>query len=87
MVADSERLLGADHPDALAFRSNLAAACQSLGDVQRAIPLHEQVLAGRQRILGDDHPDTVALATDLAIVLQQLGHAEQEDRRWATDRV
>ena len=44
-LAGRVRVLGADHPDTLASRNNLAAAYQAAGDLGRAIPLFEQTLA------------------------------------------
>lgn len=43
------RLHGPDHADTLGFRGNLAYAYESAGDLGRAIPLHEQTLAGFER--------------------------------------
>ena len=37
-----ERVLGADHPDTLATRNNLALAYQVAGRTAEAITLHEQ---------------------------------------------
>ena len=58
-LADAQRVLGDDHPNTLAFRSNLAGAYSSAGDVGRAIPLYEQTLADMRRVLGEDHPATL----------------------------
>ncbi|RSM32828.1 tetratricopeptide repeat-containing protein, partial [Amycolatopsis balhimycina DSM 5908] len=44
-LADSERVLGPDHPDTLSSRNNLAYAYQAMGDLGRAIPLYEANLA------------------------------------------
>ncbi|RRD22244.1 tetratricopeptide repeat protein, partial [Actinomyces bowdenii] len=52
-------MLGADHPDTLASRNNLAYAYGAVGDLGRAIPLYEQNLADRERVLGADHPSTL----------------------------
>src|ERR1035437_2959429 len=49
-----ERILGPDHPDTLISRSNLAAAYDSAGQPDKAIPLHEETLAAHERILGPD---------------------------------
>ncbi|MGW4062822.1 tetratricopeptide repeat protein, partial [Amycolatopsis sp. NPDC004747] len=43
-------MLGPDHPDTLLSRSNLAAAYQSVGDLERAIPLLEASVADRERV-------------------------------------
>ncbi|MGW3692305.1 tetratricopeptide repeat protein, partial [Streptomyces sp. NPDC005149] len=58
-LADSERVLGPDHPDTLLSRHNLAGAYESAGDLGRAIPLYERTLADSERVLGPDHPDTL----------------------------
>ncbi|MFD4347408.1 tetratricopeptide repeat protein, partial [Streptomyces coelicoflavus] len=60
-----ERLLGADHPDTLSSRNDLAYAYESAGDLGRAIPLYQQTLADRQRVLGADHPNTLTSRNNL----------------------
>ena len=65
-LADRLRVLGADHPDTLASRNNLAYAYQAAGDLGRAIPLYEQTLADSVRVLGADHPQTLASRNNLA---------------------
>ena len=72
-LAGRVRVLGADHPDTLASRNNLAAAHHAVGDLGRAIPLHEQTLADRLRVLGADHPDTLASRNNLAYAYQAAG--------------
>ena len=63
-------MLGADHPDTLGSRNNLAGAYQSAGDLGRAIPLYEQTLAGSVRVLGADHPQTKIVRGNLAATRQ-----------------
>ena len=72
-LAGCVRVLGADHPDTLTSRNNLAAAYRAAGDLGRAIPLHEQTLADRQRVLGADHPDTLASRNNLAAAYRDGG--------------
>jgi hypothetical protein len=64
-LADSVRVLGADHPDTLTCRSNIAVAYALAGRLAEAIPLLERTLADRERVLGADHPDTHASKTNL----------------------
>ena len=59
-------LLGPDHPDTLASRTNLAGAYESAGRLTEAITLLEQVLPDRIRVLGEDHPDTLTSRNNLA---------------------
>ena len=65
-LAGTERMLGADHPDTLGSRSNLAYAYQAAGDLGRAIPQYEQTLADTERVLGADHPQTKMVRDNLA---------------------
>jgi hypothetical protein len=58
VLADYERVLGADHPNTLNSRNNLAYAYASAGRLGEAIPLYEQTLADREQVLGTHHPDT-----------------------------
>ena len=72
-LADCVRVLGADHPQTLRSRGNLALAYEAAGDLGRAIPLLEQALADRERVLGADHPDTLASRNNLAGAYQAAG--------------
>ncbi|MDO5287917.1 MAG: tetratricopeptide repeat protein, partial [Actinomycetia bacterium] len=54
-----EQVLGPDHPSTLTSRGNLALAYQDAGRLGKAVPLYEEVLAGRVRVLGPGHPDTL----------------------------
>ncbi len=58
-------MLGADHPDTLASRNNLAGAYRSAGDLVRAVPLFEQTLADSERVLGAQHALTRSARTAL----------------------
>ena len=77
LVADQERLLGADHPDTLASRNNLATAYWAAGRMDEAITLDEQALADRERVLGPDHPDTLTSRRNLASVYLAAGRTDE----------
>jgi tetratricopeptide (TPR) repeat protein len=77
LVADQERLLGADHPDTLASRSNLAIGYRAAGRTSEAITLDEQALAACERLLGPDHPDTLTSRSNLAIGYRQAGRTSE----------
>ena len=66
LVADQEHVLGADHPDTLASRSNLALAYLDAGRVGDAITVQEETLRVQERVLGPDHPDTLGSRDNLA---------------------
>ncbi len=72
-LADWERVLGADHPDTLASRNNLAGIYRAAGDLGRAIPLFEAALADHERVLGADHPDTLTSRSNLAGTYRAAG--------------
>ena len=77
LLADQERVLGADHPDTLGTRGNLAIAYGATGRTAEAITLHEQTLADRERVLGADHPDTLGTRGNLANAYQAAGRTAE----------
>jgi tetratricopeptide (TPR) repeat protein len=77
LLADGERVLGADHPDTLAARNDLAAAYQAAGRTAEAITLHEQNLADRERVLGADHLDTLNARHNLAASYYEAGRTAE----------
>ena len=66
LLRDRLLALGADHPETLSSRNNLANAYQSAGRLAEAIPLFERTLADCERVLGPDHPDTLTSRNNLA---------------------
>ena len=76
-LADSERILGPDHPDTLTSRGNLARAYLYAGGLEQAINLFKQTLADSERILGPDHPDTLTSRGNLARAYLYAGGLEQ----------
>jgi tetratricopeptide (TPR) repeat protein len=77
LLADEERVLGADHPQTLRTRNNLALAYQAAGRTAEAITLLEQTTADRVRVLGADHPDTLATRGNLAGAYQDAGRTAE----------
>lgn len=77
-------MLGADHPDTLTSRNNLASAYDSTGRTAEAIPLLEQTLADCERVLGADHPTSNTVRRNLAAVAGQ--RATARDRQWTGKR-
>ena len=73
VLAEYERVLGADHPDTLTVRNNLAGAYKSAGRLAEAVELFERVLADRVRVLGPDHPDTLTTRNNLAGAYYSVG--------------
>ena len=66
MLAGREQALGPDHPDTLAARAGLAAACDAAGQMGAALQHHQEACAGYERVFGADHPGTLACRADLA---------------------
>ena len=73
MCAASERVLGPEHLDTLAFNNNLAGAYESAGDLTRAIPIYEETFAACERIFGPDHPGTLTSRNNLAGAYESAG--------------
>ena len=77
-----EHILGAEHPDTLGSRNDLALALGGLGEYGRAAELYQQVLAVRERVLGAEHPNTLQSRNNLANALNRLAGGEFRRRRW-----
>ena len=75
-LADTERVLGPDHPDTLVSRNNLAYAYRSAGRLVQANDLHKKNLAEALRILGPDHPNTKTFRDNLADAYRAVGRDE-----------
>ena len=59
LVADSQRVLGPDHPDTLTVAEQPRGRVPGGGPAAEAIPLLERTLAALERRLGSEHPDAV----------------------------
>ena len=70
---EAGRLLGADHPNTLRSRNNLALAYQDAGRLNDATPLLEETLTTQERVLGPNHPDTLASRNNLALAYHAAG--------------
>jgi tetratricopeptide (TPR) repeat protein len=73
LLTDLERVLGADYPDTLVCRGNLALAYQAAGQFDAAIRLHEQILADSERVLGATHLETLTSRNNLALAYRAAG--------------
>ncbi|MGB9223036.1 FxSxx-COOH system tetratricopeptide repeat protein, partial [Mycobacterium sp.] len=89
VAADSERVLGTEHPDTLASRHKLACAYWSAGRLAEAIALHERNRTDYERVLGAEHPRTLASHNNLANVYRRAGRVAEAialDERILADR-
>jgi tetratricopeptide (TPR) repeat protein len=75
MIDYAQPILGAAHPHAIYAADRLAAAYQAAGRPADAIPVYEQVLAGREHSLGVAHPDTLAARDSLGRAYRAAGLA------------
>ena len=62
----SEPVLGAEHPDTLDTRANLARWTGEAGDAAAARDQFAALLPIRERVLGAEHPDTLTTRRNLA---------------------
>ncbi len=78
-VALAEQRFGAEHPDTLTSRNNLAIALRAQGRYADSELENRTVLAIRERVLGPEHPETLTSRNNLAVVLDTQGkHVEAE---------
>ena len=77
LLADSERVLGADHLQTLNTGNNLATAYRAAGQTGEAIQLQERVVADCEQTLGPDHPNTLGYQSNLANAYQDAGRTNE----------
>ncbi len=77
LLADAERVLGADHEITLDTRDNLALACREAGRTAEAITLHDQNLPDMERVLGAEHPKTMITRNHRANAYRQAGRTAE----------
>jgi tetratricopeptide (TPR) repeat protein len=70
-------VLGADHPNALKHRNNLARSYLAAGRLAKAIPLYKRTLADCERVLGADHPSTLRSRNNLAMSYRAAGRTAE----------
>jgi hypothetical protein len=78
VLAERERMLGADNPDVLTTRNNFAAVLNERGQVAAAeAHLMADVLAASEQILGPRHPDTLVTEVSLAAIRANQGRVAE----------
>ena len=76
-VTQAYDTLGADHPETLTSRNNLANAYQDAGRLNEAIALYEQALTDSTHILGPNHLYTLAAQSNLANAYRDSGRLDK----------
>ncbi|KAH0534097.1 hypothetical protein FGG08_007306 [Glutinoglossum americanum] len=75
----SEKVLGLEHPDTLASRTQLGWALRMQGKYAKAEQMERQTLELKGKVLGLEHPDTLNSMNELARALDKQGkNAEAE---------
>jgi hypothetical protein len=72
-----ESRLGADHPNTLRTRNNIAYWTGHCGDAREALRLFEALLPDHTRVLGADHPDTLRTRASMAAWTAECGGAHE----------
>ena len=72
LLRDCQGVLGADHPDTLNTRHNLAVAYYSVGRFGEAIDAWEKLLPDCQRMLGLEHPLTKQVEKNLEAAKREM---------------
>ena len=76
----SNRVLGADHPDTLQSRNDLALALQEQGKWQEAEEIHGEVLEVRSCVLGANHPYTLRSLSNLVGAFAEQGYWQEAEK-------
>ncbi|MBI2397085.1 MAG: protein kinase [Xanthomonadales bacterium] len=74
LLAEAERVLGAEHIVTLETRDALGVTALGRGDVERAETLHRAALAGKRKALGEESPYTASARLRLGLALAARGH-------------
>ncbi|MFJ7592325.1 tetratricopeptide repeat protein [Streptomyces sp. NPDC097617] len=77
IAAETERVLGPEHPDTLTARGNLAGAYGQAGRIDDAITSETQNVKDLERVLGPEHPDTLTARANLAASYQRAGRVAE----------
>ena len=75
--ASAAEALGADHPDTLATRSNVATWTGTAGNAREALRLSQELLSDLIRVLGADHPITLTTRNNIAFFTGRTGNPEE----------
>ncbi|MFB7595266.1 protein kinase [Streptomyces sp. NPDC056160] len=86
LVAEAERVLGAQDPDTLALRHQLAHWTGESGRPEAAVRLFARLSADRERVQGPRHRDTELARHQLAHWHGRAGHPEEAARRYESMR-
>ena len=78
-MADRARILGTEHPDALASRGNLANAYRAAKRNEDAIVILEPLLEDLERTYGAEHPDTERMRENLANARRDVARIKGAD--------
>ncbi len=79
-LATRRRVLGEEHPDALASMNNMGALLKAAGRLTDAEPYYREALEKQRRVLGEDHPDTLASMNNLGLLLGAMGKYAEAER-------
>jgi serine/threonine protein kinase/tetratricopeptide (TPR) repeat protein len=78
-LALREEKLGADHPDTLTSKNNLAVLYHALEKYDQAESLFLEVLRLSEKRLGADHPDTLRSKNNLAVLYKDQGKYDRAE--------
>ncbi|KAF8519771.1 hypothetical protein BU17DRAFT_65778 [Hysterangium stoloniferum] len=80
LLTKKDSVVGAEHPDTILAKANLATSTYSnLGRLKEAEVLELQVLEVRQLILGPENPDTILAMANLASTYSDLGRPKEAE--------
>lgn len=77
LVEERAEQLGADHPDTLDVRAELAAWLGAARREERALAAYTDLLPDQERVLGPAHPQTVRSRRNLTFLAEQAGRYAQ----------
>jgi tetratricopeptide (TPR) repeat protein len=76
------RILGADHPDTLRSRQNLAVALWRRGRYAEAEADFHEIIEREQKVFGPEHPDTLLSRNNLGLILLGQGKYTEAENQY-----
>ena len=76
-LADGQRTIGTEHPEALRFRNNLWTGYLEAGHVAEAVASLDRIFHEKKSSLGNSHPSTLASASNLAVAHLMAGNVHK----------
>ncbi len=75
-----EARFGADHPNTMTVRNNMAVVARNAGNLEEALRLAKETMESHRRVLGDKHLHTIGAIHNYADLLRELEQFDESEQ-------